>query len=197
MSEQKTHKTIPGTDGNTYTLVARRGAVGLGVRPLSFSPVPGHESEDQALFLMRLRSAIVETDDAATKVVNFGDLKLTLTSAWPHLTFEKVDSKRASVIVGVVIEGSPHNPKLLCDNLSNGKLARSAADYILSNIDEEYRTISKTDLSEVFATEFFGPVIEKLQTLIKSQETAAKVFEKKNTFINMAEALKKQHDNLE
>ena len=105
---------IDGTSSQlSYAVVARRGHVFLGVRFLGLADgdqlgVPGktylharvRSARDQAL------ADKLDLESSADNVINLFPPQLALDEAWPGFTFEKIDAERASLILGMFIDGS-------------------------------------------------------------------------------------------
>jgi hypothetical protein len=105
---------IDGTESHgSYAVVARHGPIFLGVR---FSGITRGEqlgAPGKAYLQIRVRSARhqaladkLDAEAGDNNVVNLVDKQLPLDAVWPGLTFEKLDSDRASVVVGMFIAGS-------------------------------------------------------------------------------------------
>jgi len=105
---------IDGTSSQrSYAVVARRGHILLGVRFLGLVDgdqlgVPGktylharvRSARDQAL------ADQLDLEGGPDNVINLFQPQLALDEAWPGFTFEKIDGERASLILGMFINGS-------------------------------------------------------------------------------------------
>ena len=135
-----------GSQGS-YAAIARRGSVFLGIRLLGLMDsiklgVPG-----KTYLHARVRSARshvlaqqLDLEAGAENVVNLSQHQLALDAAWPNLTFEKVDEERASLLLGVFIDGSfPEETDLVVDRLEKADLFRKFVDYLINRAGPEYR----------------------------------------------------------
>jgi hypothetical protein len=131
---------IDGTESHaSYAVVARRGSVFLGIR---FSGITRGEqlgAPGRVYLQIRVRSARdqaladkLDAEAGDNNVVNLLDKQLPLDAAWPGLTFEKVDSERASVVVGMFIAGSvPAEGDKVVARIKEADLFRKLVDYVV------------------------------------------------------------------
>jgi hypothetical protein len=105
---------IDGTSSQrSYVAVARRGNIFLGIRFLGLADgeqlgVPGksylhtrvRSARDQAL------ADKLDLESSVDNVINLFQPQLALDEAWPSFTFEKINAVRASLILGMFIDGS-------------------------------------------------------------------------------------------
>ena len=105
---------IDGTNSQlSYGVVARRGHNFLGVRFSGLVDGDQFGMPGKTYLHARVRSARdqalagkLDLESSADNVINLFPPQLPLDEAWPGFTFEKIDAERASLILGMFINGS-------------------------------------------------------------------------------------------
>ena len=138
---------IDGTSSQrSYAVVARRGHVFLGVRFLGLADgdqlgVPGktylharvRSARDQAL------ADNLDLEGGPDNVINLFPPQLALDQAWPGFMFEKVDAERASLILGMFINGSLiDDTDAVIRRIANADLFLKLVDYVVDRAGLEY-----------------------------------------------------------
>ena len=138
---------IDGTSSQrSYAVVARRGHVFLGVRFLGLADgdqlgVPGktylharvRSARDQAL------ADKLDLEGGPDNVINLFPPQLALDQAWPGFMFEKVDAERASLILGMFINGSLiDDTDAVIRRIANADLFLKLVDYVVDRAGLEY-----------------------------------------------------------
>lgn len=188
---------MKGTEGKLdYLLYARRGTIGLGIKP---NVIMKGKVAGTTYIGVRLRSSGVPKElFAEEKVTSLVTAALKVHTAWPGVTWEKADDVRASTQIGVFVKGTPEdNPQMLLAELDEGKLAAKMADYLIGLAGTDNLTISRDDLIE-WIDKFYRPVAEN----IRKQMQASKVVDDEITsnlgvFGMQAALMKKVHDSLD
>jgi len=139
---------IDGTDPHSsYAAVARRGNIFLGVRFSGLTEgqqlgVPG-----KTYLHARVRSArdqaLAEKQDletGANNVIHLIAQQLALDEAWPGFTFEKIDAERASLHLGMFIDGSlMDDADAVITRIEEASLFRKLTDYVINRAGHEHR----------------------------------------------------------
>ena len=145
------HSTLHLLDGSTslssYAAIARRGNIFLGIKfsgLVDGSPVG---AAGKSYLHVKLRSA--RNQDLATKldqkpgvknVINLSEHQLTLDKAWPKLTFENIDGERASLTVGMFIDGSlDGDTHAVIARIKAANLFLKLVNYAIDSAGAEYR----------------------------------------------------------
>ena len=138
---------IDGTSSQrSYAVVARRGHIFLGVRFLGLVDgdqlgVPGktylharvRSVRDQAL------ADKLDLEVGPDNVINLFQSQLALDDAWPGFTFEKIDGERASLILGMFINGSLiDDADVVIKRIEEASLFRKLVDYVIDRAGPQY-----------------------------------------------------------
>jgi hypothetical protein len=129
----------------SYVVVARRGNVFLGIRFTGLEDGAQFGLPDKTYVRVRMRSArspnlAAELDTAtnAKNVVPLVQPQLTPGDAWPQLKFEKVDGERASLVVGLFIQGSvATDPAVVLARIRKGDLFEKLVAYTTAHAGAE------------------------------------------------------------
>ena len=105
---------LDGTESKSrYVAVARRGNIVLGVNISGLTDGEQLGMPGKSYLHARVRSAREQAlatkpdlEAGVDKVVPLFGQQLALDEAWPNFTFEKIDEKRASVVIGSCRKGS-------------------------------------------------------------------------------------------
>jgi hypothetical protein len=139
MTDHTERKFLDGTASTgAYLIVALRGDVALGIRPLGMVDGASMSAPGKSYLHARLRSARAPVgmaaqyaDDGGHDVVKLGDQKLGFDEAWPELDFAKLDDSRASTIIGVFLRGSlKTEPEVVLQRLEEQDFLLRMADYV-------------------------------------------------------------------
>jgi hypothetical protein len=173
---------IDGTESHgSYAVIARHGSVFLGIR---FSGITRGEqlgAPNTTYLQIRVRSARDQTladkldaEAADNNVVNLLDKQLPLDAAWPSLTFEKLDSERASVVVGMFIAGSvPAEGGKVVARIKEADLFHKLVDYVIDAAGAEH-CVALAETVAGWLSDQAKPLFEQLQQVAAQHEAAAK-----------------------
>ena len=143
---------IDGTSSQlSYAVVARRGHIFLGVRFLGLADgdqlgVPGktylharvRSARDQAL------ADKLDLEGGPDNVINLFPPQLALDEAWPGFTFEKIDAERASLILGMFINGSLiDDTDAVIARIEEANLFRKLVDCVIDRAGPEHSIASR------------------------------------------------------
>jgi len=169
---------IDGTSSQlSYAVVARRGHIFLGVRFLGLVDgdqlgVPGktylharvRSARDQAL------ADKLDLESSAENVINLFQPQLALDEAWPGFTFEKIDDKRASLILGMFINGSlTDDTDAVIARIADADLFRKLVDYVVGRACLEY-SIARAKLVAMWMADQAKPSLAELTKAAAQQE---------------------------
>ncbi|MEA2730504.1 MAG: hypothetical protein QOD93_4893 [Acetobacteraceae bacterium] len=120
----------------SYAIVARRGDVFLGIKFSGLAEGAQFGLPDRTYLNVLLRSArnqdlAAELDlEKPDNVVHLTLPQFALDAAWPGLTFERVNAERASLVIGLFIQGTRDTeiPDVLA-RIRNGNLFRKLVAY--------------------------------------------------------------------
>ena len=169
---------IDGTSSQrSYAAVARRGHVFLGVRFLGLVDgdqlgVPGktylharvRSARDQAL------ADKLDLEVGPDNVVNLFQPQLALDGAWPGFTFEKVDAERASLILGMFINGSLINDAdAVIARIEEASLCRKLVDCVIDQAGPEH-SIARAKLVAAWMADQARPVLAGLTKAAEHQK---------------------------
>jgi hypothetical protein len=167
------HSALHLLDGSSsfssYAAIARRGNIFLGIKfsgLVDGSPVG---AAGKSYLHVKLRSA--RNPDLANKldqkpgvknVITLAEHQLTLDKAWPKFTFENIDGERASLTVGMFIDGSlDGDTHAVIARIKAGSLFLKLVNYAIDNAGAEYR-IAPPKAVAAWLTDQAKPVLEGL-----------------------------------
>ena len=183
---------IDGTSSQrSYAAVARRGHIFLGVRFLGLADgdqlgVPGktylharvRSAPDQAL------AEKLDLESSVDNVINLFQPQLALDEAWPGFTFEKINGERASLILGMFINGSLiDDTDAVIARIEHADLFRKLVDYVVGRAGPEH-SIARAKLVAVW---MFGQVKSSLAGLKKVAEHQKIVLAAQKEFAELVE----------
>jgi len=169
---------IDGTSSQrSYAVVARRGHVFLGVRLLGLVDgdqlgVPGktylharvRSARDQAL------AEKLDLESSVDNVINLFPPQLALDEAWPGFTFEKIDAERASLIMGMFINGSLiEDADAVIARIEEAGLFRKLVDCVIDHAGLEYG-IARTNLVAMWIADQAKPILAGLKKAAEHQK---------------------------
>jgi hypothetical protein len=173
-----------------YVVLARHGRFQIGLKVVG---VAHTKIQGKSWVAFRIRSAINE-DYEAPEVPNLALEKLTLQTAWPAVTFEKVDEERASTNGGVFIDGDFEGDiERLIDSLANGAWKKSTAESVITMVNGPgVKLVLTAEQLEAYLAVVLAPVVNKLQErLDKMIEITATVVASTGVFQLQADLMKK------
>lgn len=96
-----------------HAVISRRGNIFLGIKFSGLTDGSNFGAPGKTYLHARVRSARdqalaeeLDLEEGPSNVVSFVEKQLALDEAWPKLSFEKVDDHRASLLVGMFIQGT-------------------------------------------------------------------------------------------
>lgn len=182
---------MQGTDGNMdYLLFARKGIIGIGLKP---NVIMEGKVAGTTYIGARIRSAMLPQGAIPENdIPNIAHLKLGLQDAWPGVTWEKQDAKRASTQVGILLRGTPkHNPEALLQEFGADKLPTKMADYLVGLVGIENLTLDREDII-AWLVEFYAPIVKKISKMVEVEKAYDKELEESvGSFAMAADILKK------
>ena len=152
---------MDGTESHSsYAVISRRGDIFLGIRVSGLTEGSLLGVPAKSYLHARVRSARsqklaeqLDTENGAENVVNFSDQQLSLDAAWPNLSFDKVDSKRASLGIGLFIQGSLVDDAVaVVTRIEKADLFRKLVDYVIEQAGPENR-IASARVASALSTE--------------------------------------------
>lgn len=163
---------IRGTMGHKdYLLLAVKGEIGIGVKPNVISP---SKTPGVTYVGARLRSVVLAADEKPNlgpkTVVHLAFKNLKIQEAWPGITWEKVNSSRASTQIGVFLKGSPEeNPEVLVDAMKDKKFATKMTTYLAELVGEGNLILPKQTIIDWIDSKY-APAVASMQKELKAQE---------------------------
>ena len=190
------HDMVQGTGGKAdYLLVAHKGSIGLGLKPNVIAP---DASVGTTYIGARIRSVMVPDHILPQdSVVHFSHLSLALDTAWPTVTWEKVNDIRASTQIGMHLMGTPDsNPELLWAAMKNRKMATDMADYLIGVVGAETLHVTREELIAWIDT-IYAPATKMIQRHVEvARRIAAEIESTIGVFGMQAAMIKKVYDDL-
>ena len=155
---------------SSYAAVARRGNIFLGIR---FSGLAdGHQLgvPGKTYLHARMRSARdqalaekLDLESGADNVIGLFPQQLALDEAWPGVTFEKVDAERASLQIGMFIDGSlTDDTDAVIARIEEAGLFRKLVDYVVERAGLEYRIV-RAKVVAAWMSDHSKPMLDVLQ----------------------------------
>jgi hypothetical protein len=157
------------TSPGSYAAIARRGSVFLGIRFIGLADGTQLSAPGKSYLYVRLRSARdkaladeLDQKSGGKNIVNLLEQQLALDEAWPGITFEKVESNRASMLLGMFIAGSladkTHN---VIARIKVGELFRKLTDYAIDRAGAD-NCIAKPEVVAAWLTTEASPTLHGL-----------------------------------
>ena len=169
---------IDGTSSQrSYAVVARRGHVFLGVRFLGLADGDQMGVPGKTYFHARIRSARdqalagqLDLEVGPDNVIKLFQPQLALDEAWPGFTFEKIDAERASLILGMFINGSlTDDTDAVIARIADADLFRKLVDYVVGRAGLEY-SIARAKLVAMWMADQAKPSLAELTKAAAQQE---------------------------
>jgi hypothetical protein len=80
-----------------------------------------------------------DLESSADNVINLFQPQLALDEAWPGFTFEKIDAERASLILGMFIDGSLiDDTTAVIARIEHADLFRKLVNYVVDRADPQF-----------------------------------------------------------
>jgi hypothetical protein len=124
----------------SYAIVARRGDVFLGIKFSGLADGAQFGLPDKTYLNVLLRSARnqglaaeLDLEKPADNIVQLAQPQFALDAAWPSFTFERVNAERASLVIGLFIQGAVDTaiPDVLA-RIRNGDLFRKLVAHVIT-----------------------------------------------------------------
>ena len=162
---------------SSYAAIARRGSIFLGIRLAGLVDGAQLGAPGRSYLHVRICSArnqaLAERLDhkhGAVNVVNLFEQNLALDKAWPDFVFEKVDQARASLLVGLFIEGSLTDDTLaVVARITAANLFLKLAEYAIGCAGAEYGIAPATVVATWLARQA-RPVLDGLTKTAQCQQ---------------------------
>ena len=115
-------------------------------------------------------AAKLDLEAGVNKVVPLFGQRLALDEAWPNFTFEKIDEKRASVVIGMFIDGSlADNTEAVITRIEEA-LFRKIVDYVISQAGRAYR-IARAKVAATWLSDQAQPTLDGLKKFAELHKT--------------------------
>jgi hypothetical protein len=169
---------IDGTSSqHSYAVVARRGHVFLGVRFLGLADVDQIGVPGKTYLHARIRSARdqaladkLDLESSADNVISLFPPQLALDEAWPGFTFEKIDAHRASLILGMFINGSLiDDTDVVIARIEEASLFRKLVDCVIDQAGLEH-SITRAKLVAAWMFDQAKPSLAGLKKAAEHQK---------------------------
>ena len=106
----------------------------LGFPGKAYLHVRVRSAKDQAL------AKAIDVANGYENVVSLSDQQLAVDKAWPSFVFDKIDAKRASLIIGMFVNGSLTEVESIVTRIKEADLLQKLVDYVMSCNDPQYRS---------------------------------------------------------
>ena len=171
---------MDGTDSqSSYAVVARRGDIFLGIQLSGLIDglilgLPGKTYLSARVWSARNQELAEQLDaqNSAINVVGLFQQLLALDGAWPNFSFDKLDGQRASLGIGLFIQGSLlHQPVAVLSQLEKPDLVRKLVDYVIDKVGPEHR-IARAKAAAAWLFTKIKPTLDHLREIIKHGQIA-------------------------
>jgi len=179
---------MDGTESkSSYVAVARRGNIVLAVKISGLTDGEQLGMPGKSYLHARVRSAReqalatkLDLEAGVDKVVPLFGQQLALDEAWPNFTFEKIDEKRASVVIGMFLNGSlVGDTDAVIARIEEAHLCRNLIDYAIDRAGQEYRIV-RANVAAKWLFDQAKPTLDGLKKIAEHNQTvlrAQKEFE--------------------
>jgi hypothetical protein len=126
----------------------------------------------------------LDLEGGPDNVINLFPPQLALDEAWPGFTFEKIDAERASLILGMFINGSLiDNPDAVIARIVDASLFRKLVDYVIDRADSQYGIV-RAKLIAMWMADQAKPILAGLKKAAEHQKI---VLEAQKEFAGLVE----------
>jgi hypothetical protein len=169
---------IDGTSSQrSYAAVARRGHVFLGIKFLGLADGDQMGVPGKTYLHARIRSARdkaladkLDLEVGPDNVINLFQPQLALDEAWPGFTFEKIDAERASLILGMFINGSLiDDTDAVIARIEEASLFRKLVDCVIDRAGPEH-SIARAKLVAAWMADQAKPSLAGLKKAAEHQK---------------------------
>jgi hypothetical protein len=189
----------------SYGVVARRGTIFLGIKFSGLLDGARFGLPGTTYLHARLRSAgavklvaLLDSVGDKDKIFDLCMHQLSFESAWPNLSFEKVDAERASLEVGLFIQGSLiAETEAVIVRVENGDLFRKLIAYVISRVGVEHCIIDAHTMSHWLAGQAKPMLHEMKKRLAAEKVMRAAQQEFKSVFGNQMEVADQHSQQLD
>lgn len=164
-----------GTGGYAdYMAFAKNGSYALGIKPVIVLDGTKFGVPGSTWFAARLRSASSKAlfQEEASTLVEFKKLPQSHKEAWPSIVWEKLDDKRGSTTISIMIPGSGdtiEGMQMLIDNIADKKLATQMVDYLEKIAGKENFAIDR-ETAIAWFDQAYSAYAEQLQKLVTAHQ---------------------------
>jgi hypothetical protein len=154
----------------SYAILARRGDVFLGIKFSGLAEGKQFGLPDKAYLNVFMRSARNESlaaeldlKKSADNVVHLAQPQFALDAAWPSFTFERVNAERASLVIGLFIQGAVDTaiPDVLA-RIRNGDLFRKLVAHVITAAGPD-NCIVKEETAAGWLSDHAKPTLRELR----------------------------------
>jgi len=164
---------------SSYAVVARRENIFLGIKLSGLIDglilgLPGKTYLSARVCSARNQELAEQLDaqNSAINVVGLFQQLLALDGAWPNFSFDKLDGQRASLGIGLFIQGSlVHQPVAVLSRLEKPDLVRKLVDYVIDQAGSEHR-IARAKVATAWLFAQIKPTLNHLREIIKHGQIA-------------------------
>jgi hypothetical protein len=166
-----------------YAVVARKGNMAFGVKPLAAMPGAARGLPGTTYFVVRVRVAPVgelfeEGEDS--NVVKLGQKYKLPAQAWPNIEWMKSGSDRCSTILSMFVKGAlgagPELEKLLLDNVAGKAIGKKLADQIVELVGSENLVIKPRHLVDFTDEQFMGAINSAIEQIKQKKQAQEQMF---------------------
>jgi hypothetical protein len=198
-------KMMKGTGGHEdYLLVARKGNMVFGIKPLAAVPGAMKGVPGTAYFMARIRCApagdlFAETDDGT--VVQFQQKFSKPQEAWPNFDWEKVDANRCSSIYSVFVKGAlgegAELEKILLEQIADKKVGKRFSAELVAGIGAKHLVVTPRQLTDFVDDLFTGAIKAAMKAHAEKKAMQNMVFDHiEDTFGAESKVLKNLYKKL-
>ena len=166
-----------------YAVVARKGNMAFGVKPLAAMPGAARGLPGTTYFVVRVRVAPAgdlfdEADDG--NVVKLGQKFKQPSQAWPNIEWMKTGSERCSTILSMFVKGTlgagPELEQLLLDNVKDKAVGKKLTDQLVELVGSEHLVAKPRHIVDFTDEQFMGAINGAIEAISQKKLAQEQMF---------------------
>jgi hypothetical protein len=166
-----------------YAVVARKGNMAFGVKPLAAMPGAARGLPGTTYFVVRVRVAPVGDlfdDGEEGNVVKLGQKYKSPTQAWPNIEWMKTGSERCSTILSMFVKGTlgagPELEQLLLDNVKDKAVGKKLTDQLVELVGSEHLVAKPRHIVDFTDEQFMGAINGAIEQISQKKQAQEQMF---------------------
>jgi len=166
-----------------YAVVARKGNMAFGVKPLAAMPGAARGLPGTTYFVVRVRAAPAGDlfdEGEEGNVVKLGQKFKLPREAWPNIEWMKTDKDRASTILSMFVKGTlgagPELEQLLLDNIKDKAVGKKLTDQLVELVGADNLVAKPRHLVDFTDEQFMGAINGAIEQITHKKQAQEQMF---------------------